>query len=296
MPEKRPSAFARPRFYVWKKDILYLGSAITHPTPHKMAHHKFMACLEGHFTVHSGHRTVKTRSCLLASGHWQDNTLIDCSNAVSAAWLLSPFTQDYPALASIMAGANGNLCYDHPLEDDLIRHLREARDVPRPDSGKAVRDGLRALLLPGMLNEKVFRIVDHRVVETARRIQSMASTNLPLQPLAQEADLSYSYLEKLFKEHTGLPIVQYRLMFRSYMAAILLALGYSITEAAMKAGFSSPSHFSRTHRALTGETASELFVKSGAEAVIEKSVVRTILRIARGSEGTTADRATITPP
>lgn len=127
----------------------------------------------------------------------------------------------------------------------------------------------------------MFRPVDPRIYGVVRRIQQTASTNRPLESFAREAGLSVSYLEKLFKEHLGLPFTRYRLRYRVHLAVVLLSLGYSITDAALKAGFSSSSHFSRTYRALTGETASQLLLKSGAHAVLERSVIREVLQAIR---------------
>ena len=115
-----------------------------------------------------------------------------------------------------------------------------------------------------------------------RHVQQTAHSNLPLAAFASETGLSGSYLEKLFKANTGLPLTRYRLRYRVYLASILLGMGFSITDAALRAGFSSSSHFSRTYRALTGDTASRMLLKPAAEILLERKVIRRILPLARG--------------
>lgn len=275
-----------PRFYVWGREILYLGTEASQPAPHRVAHDKLMVSLDGDFWINTGEGFVRSRSCLMTTGQWHDRKTVDTSGAVTATWLLPSFSQDVPSLTRIMDRAGPDLYYDHPQENQLIGALMVAGstvgivgdvDVDR------TRQHLRQWLLPSEFEARVFRVFDPRVLEVVRRVRQTANLNLPIGHYASEVGLSSSYLEKLFKAQTGLPITQFRLRYRTYVSAILLGMGYSITEAALKAGFSSSSHFSRTHRALTGETASSLFIRSGAQSIIDRRVLKSVLQLVRGS-------------
>lgn len=282
-PHPRPV----PRFYVWHRELLYLATTPSQPTPHRLAHDRLMVSLSGDFGITLDGRSIRTRSCLLTTGQWHDPATIDTSDAVTATWLLAPFSQDAPALARVMQRAGSGLYYDHPQEDALINALLEARRTSNTE-GESVRPELRQLLLPSEVRAQVFRVFDPRVIEVGRRVWQTINLNLPIDHYASGVDLSGSYLEKLFKEHTGVPITQFRLGYRTYVSAILLGMGYSITDAALKAGFSSSSHFSRTHRALTGETASKLFIRSGTETIIERKALRSALQVVRAGKTTGA--------
>ena len=277
-PESSPAL----RFYIWNGEILYLDNAPSRPAPHRVTHDKLMISLSGSFRLWLNGRRIRCRSCLLTTGLWQDPAIIDCSNAVTATWLLPPFSQDVPALAHTMNSAGPGLFYRLPQEEALATALNLAARQGAV-CGDEERLRLRQILLPQPVRSQVFRVFDTRVLEVARRIRQTVSVNVPVEQFAAEVGLSGSYLEKLFKAQSGLPITRFRLRYRVYVAAVLLGMGYSITDAALKAGFASSSHFSRTHRAMTGETASRLFVRPGAEAIIERKVVRSVLAVIRAN-------------
>ncbi len=279
---QRPPAVPRPRFYVWRRDILYLAAGKSRPGPHRVAHDKLVVAVEGRLRIKEGTQWRDTRSCLLLTGQWQHPDLIDVSEATTATWLLPPLSQCCPAMASIMTEVTPTVFMDHPSEQDLIAGFYHAAMDASP-SAAAIRRKLSPLLIPTDLRDRMFREIDPRVIEVVRHIQQTATFNLPVASFAEKAGLSRSYLEKLFKAQTGLPITRYRLRYRIYLAAILLGMGYSITDAALRAGFASSSHFSRTYRALTGETASQMLLKSGAEILMEHRVLRLILPLVRGA-------------
>lgn len=269
-----------PRLYVWNRNLLHLPTLPSQPAPHRVFQDKLLVSLDGFLTITVDGQRQRTRSCLLPAGQWHDTTMVDSRDAVTATWLLRPLSQDHPALVSLMSSAGNGLHYDHPEESRLIHELLDARDTPDPASDR-IRQQVHRCLFPGSLASKVFRVYDPRVIRVVRELQRTASMNMPLERLATEVGLSASYLEKLFKEQTGLPVTQYRLRYRIYVACILLGMGYSITDAAHKAGFSSSSHFSRTFRTLTGETASQTFFKSGTETLIDHKALKSALQVIR---------------
>ncbi|MFC4258197.1 helix-turn-helix transcriptional regulator [Marinobacter lacisalsi] len=269
-----------PRLYVWNRNLLHLPTLAAQPAPHRVFQDKLLISLDGFLTIVVDGQRLSTRSCLVPAGHWHDTSTVDSRDAVTATWLLQPLSQDHPALVSLMSSAGNGLYYNHPEETRLIRELLDARDAPNPASDR-IRQQMHRCLFPDTLASKVFRVYDPRVIRVVRELQRTASMNMPLERFATDVGLSASYLEKLFKEQTGLPVTQYRLRYRIYVASILLGMGYSITDAAHKAGFSSSSHFSRTFRTLTGETASKTFFKSGTETLIDQRALKSVLQVIR---------------
>lgn len=73
--------------------------------------------------------------------------------------------------------------------------------------------------------------------------------------LAKALCLSSSRLAHLFKEETGIPLKSYLVLQKIYDAFYYLLKGDSITDAAMKAGFDSPSHFAATTKSMMGTSA-----------------------------------------
>jgi AraC-like DNA-binding protein len=78
---------------------------------------------------------------------------------------------------------------------------------------------------------------------------------------AADVHLSESRLNKLFKHQIGIPITKYRLQIRLSVGIILLASGYTVTDAAYDAGFSSTAHFSTCFSDMIGAQPSTTFLK-----------------------------------
>ena len=83
-----------------------------------------------------------------------------------------------------------------------------------------------------------------------------------LQSIAKELSLSASRLSHLFKEQTGMPLKSYVVLHKLQKAYIHLFQNSNITEAAMRAGFDSPSHFAYTNKNLTGMSGKDIIKDS----------------------------------
>ncbi len=91
----------------------------------------------------------------------------------------------------------------------------------------------------------------------ARAREQIAASHgefLPLDELARSAGLSRHHFARVFKAATGLPPHAYQLQQAVEQAKALLAGGAPISQAALDAGFSDQSHFSRLFREFTGAT------------------------------------------
>jgi AraC-like DNA-binding protein len=86
--------------------------------------------------------------------------------------------------------------------------------------------------------------------------------DLSLDALAEQVDLSASYLAALFKRYTGQPPVHYLIDLRLRAARTLLARGQSVSEVAAQVGFHSLHYFSRTFRRRTGLTPTEFAARA----------------------------------
>lgn len=257
---QQPAVVATPKLYIWNGEMLFLGTFNVPHRAHRVVQEKLIVCLKGTLSIHTPDgESIVTRSCLLQTGVYLDTTQVDAGKAVVAVCYLQPFSQDYPALASIMQPAFEGVSYGHPLEDSLIDCLLSLRDG-KPQSPKDTYTALRRFLLPADLNARIFREFDPRILSVVQTIRSGISENHSLCDLAASVHLSDSRLEKLFKDQIGLPVTQYRLRYRVFISVILLALGYSVTDAALIAGFSNSAHFSRSFSAINGMPPSTTFM------------------------------------
>ncbi|MFT6836294.1 MAG: AraC-like DNA-binding protein [Francisellaceae bacterium] len=262
----------RRKLYIGINQSLYLGLKFVPHKDHAIVSDKLIVSLRGNIkiTLNNGNQ-ILSRSCLLKAGVSFENAKVNMDNAVMAVYYLAPLTQDYPALESTMTYATDGLHYNHPEQDGLIAMLVNIRDTPTtPEQAYAQ---LRQFIIKPHQENVIIKQFDKRIIQVVCEIRSTTNENLSLREFAQNVCLSESRLEKLFKEQMGIPITRYRLRYRVWIGIIHLALGRSITEAALAAGFASTAHFSKSFSAINGIPPSETFFKPPhLEVLIDEQV------------------------
>jgi len=103
------------------------------------------------------------------------------------------------------------------------------------------------------------------IAQACRHIQANPGVFVPLSELARQAGLSRHHFLRVFKTATGLPPHAYQLQQAIEHAKLLLAGGMPISQAALDAGFSDQSHFSRLFRQFTGATPRQYLATSAPE-------------------------------
>ena len=249
-----------PKLHIWSNQLLFIGASPIPYRKHQVVSEKLMVSIHGEMTITlKNGNTIRTRSCLVKAGATFDDSYINANNATMAIYYLAPLTQDYSALENIMTNAHEGLYYNHPQEDLLIETLTRIRNESL--SPEQTYASLRDLIVHPDLRSTVFREFDTRIITAVDRIRETVSLNLSVQQFAEEVCLSESRLEKLFKEQIGVPITKYRLRYRVFIGVIQLALGRSVTDAALAAGFASSAHFSKSFSAINGIPPSTTFLK-----------------------------------
>ena len=119
---------------------------------------------------------------------------------------------------------------------------------------------VEAWLRENLLRERRLPKIHHRVNRVLRHLRERLGPDedLSLTKLAGIAGLSESRLMHAFTESLGIALRPYILWLRVQRACGELAGGASITEAAVRAGFSDAAHLSRTFRRMLGTTPSEI--------------------------------------
>lgn len=249
-----------PKLYIWSNQLLFLGVSHIPYKGHQVVSDKLMICIDGNMeiTLDNG-RKIITRTCLIKAGTTFNDEYIHAKKATMAIYYLAPLTQDYFALKSTMPKALEGLHYNHPQEDQLIKTLLNIRNDSL--SPKQVYPLLRDLIVQSQFQSIIFKEFDIRIIEVIQRIRETVRKNMSINELAEFVCLSESRLEKLFKEQIGIPITKYRLRYRVFIGIIQLALGYSVTDAALAAGFASSAHFSKSFSTINGIPPSTTFLK-----------------------------------
>jgi AraC-like DNA-binding protein len=133
-----------------------------------------------------------------------------------------------------------------PLADRLISSLEAAEE-----RGGLLRSD-RSLLGEPALHTAPVTGNDPRVRAVLRAFHAGDGLHLSAKVFASRARLSESRFLHVFRSTMAVPFRRYRLWARMRFAALAIAQGATLTEAALRAGFATPSHFSASFRAMFG--------------------------------------------
>jgi len=103
---------------------------------------------------------------------------------------------------------------------------------------------------------------DDRIGDVLLAIEMFPSHNLTVRALSQHMYISESRLSHIFKQKVGISLASYIVHYKLRTAFQAIFSGISMTEAAVEAGFSSSSHFSKTVRDKLGMTARSIVQNS----------------------------------
>ena len=96
------------------------------------------------------------------------------------------------------------------------------------------------------------RQLDGRIIEFLNNLEDCTCLDHSVERFAEELSVSTSRLSHLFSEQVGISLKSYLTLHQLERAYQDILEGSSITEAAMNAGFDSPSHFAATVKRLMG--------------------------------------------
>lgn len=95
-------------------------------------------------------------------------------------------------------------------------------------------------------------VYDERITQLLQYLTTCNCDNHNIDSFASKVSLSSSRLSHLFKEQIGVPLKSYILLHQIETAVIHLLEGKNVTQAALLAGFDSPSHFAATIKKAMG--------------------------------------------
>lgn len=100
-------------------------------------------------------------------------------------------------------------------------------------------------------------LYDERIKALLKMLSEYSCLEESIERISKQLYLSPSRLSHIFHDQTGIPLKSYIVLYKLQKAYLLLFQGKSITEAAVEAGFFSPSHLADVNRRMMGMTISE---------------------------------------
>ncbi|MDQ0201445.1 AraC family transcriptional regulator [Neobacillus ginsengisoli] len=209
------------------------------------------------------------RSVVSFSSEWIKPSLC---NDINLPELLEPFTKmDHVLLR--MGDHEFLKTIDLLMEDiektkqncDRIGHANRASLTYRMHEGKFKTSLIQLLMMIYELSQSYFHSdcddcseKEHRVFQIKKWIDKNYTKSLSLESIAGSLAISRSYMAALFKEVTGLSVMEYVMLCRLNSARYMLEMeNKTILAISMDAGFESVSHFSRYFKQKLGKTPSE---------------------------------------
>jgi len=250
-PSKPPS-----RLYLWKHRTLYIGPILESICLSSGA--AFIAVSLGgtiEFSPKELEPTATCRSILVPPG-----TEIKCDFGAApvALCLLDVLCNDYTSLLPLMQNTVQNISYGIKKEQSYIERFTEYFQKELPP--EEIYQHLEKLLSRQIVS--VQHHIDPRIENVIELIQENIDDNLSIESLAKKVELSVPRLTQLFRIQTGLAIRRYRLWHRLFRSLADLTVNSSLTNSAIKAGFSDASHFNRTFKSMFGMTPTNLLMQS----------------------------------
>ena len=234
--------------YLWNLRTLYIGelfqlSSIRHGAA------ALLVGITGEFELNlPGVSTpVKTRVALIPPDHtFSANS---CGNII-ADLFLDPCMRDFSLLKSQMDNRGGGIYFDSARSDQWLQALTDIHE--QRVSPQDAYEHLRVHILSQDAIKGFTHETDSRVWQVINLIKQNPLENFPGETLAESVDMTDVQLRRLFKKHTGLPLRTYRRWHRLFVTATLMAMGKTLTDAAVETGFFDAAHFNHAFREMLG--------------------------------------------
>lgn len=202
--------------------------------------HCLIIGLDATFTVGGAHTATDVRCALIPPrvphGIEQgDGHMLFC--------FLDSGSPRYPGCRERMIDRSGQIALGHRNFDELVTEAA----LPEPDPEKLLT------IICGSGG-----IIDPRIVAATKIILADPARAVSATDLARQVHLSTSRLLHLFSAQAGTSFRRYRIWARMLAVGRAVTAGATLTDAAVDAGFSDPSHFADTFHSMFGISATQL--------------------------------------
>lgn len=220
----------------WDKDnIAFLGDGVN-AVRHSHCVIQIFLSLDTPLCVTVGDKEI-TGMCVVVNKNVPH--LFSCGGKLRLSVLIEPSSQFAKELSSAVGG-------DHAVYDNDIEPLRQKASAlaTRPD--KAAYIAFIADLARYLCVKRSAMPIDARIAEVLNMLKDCDCYDHKVDYLAKAVALSPDRLSHLFRAQVGVPLKSYIIYHQLEKAFSALLNGSSVTDAAMSAGFDSPSHFAAT--------------------------------------------------
>lgn len=123
-------------------------------------------------------------------------------------------------------------------------------------------------MIEAWIDMENYKVMDPRILDVVQYIKSHLDSDLTAMKLAEKCCLSESRFQHVFKSTMGVSLSKYLLWVRVKHAITWIHEGHRFTDAALAAGFSDGSHFSRTLKHTFGVVLRDFLKDSSSIQVI----------------------------
>lgn len=236
------------QIYLWDQRTLYIGP-LSEPLNLSQGAATLLVSLDKPvaFQTPEMKTPLECQSLLLPPGL---NISINTKEAIIANCNLDPMGADFAAFSEQMQNTLGHVQYGL-IEEDFFRD-KYLSIYENQLNTESAYEALNSLIVFAEERQLIPHKIDPRILSVVEKIKTNVDDNLSIESLAESINLSVPRLVQLFKIQTGIPVRRYRLWHRLYVTAIRIGEGYSLTDAAVAAGFSDSAHFTNTFKAMLG--------------------------------------------
>jgi len=232
--------------FLWPLRTLFVGRIGRLSSLSPGAHYVLIG-LDGDIDLMVGERKICARSFLVPAG-------LRCSGDTHGGRIsccfLDPLGRDFLFHQPLMKQCEEGVYFNSHLQSEQVSALENVCSQGM-DATQAY-SLLSGLLFPSSSEDVNEFKVDERIVKIIDVIRTDPSENISNDDLGAAVGLSGARLQRLFKKTTGIPIRRYRLWHRLFVTSSMMAMGSTLTDAGLAAGFSDSSHLNHVFKDMLG--------------------------------------------
>jgi len=220
----------------WDKDtITFIGNQVN-ATEHSHCLLQAFLSLDSHLQVTVENEKISGK-CIIVNKNTKH--IFSCENKMRLSILIEPSSG---FAKKLIKKFNGNyLILNNELENIQNKAAALIDTNDKQQYVRFIREFKKYLGITSNTD-----ISDERIIKLLEILQNCDYYNHTIDSFAKSVYLSPSRLSHLFREQIGVPLKSYILFHQLEKAITALLNGTNITDAAILAGFDSPSHFAAT--------------------------------------------------
>lgn len=232
----------------WGKDSIGIVTDQIDAAPHSHPMMQLFLSIEGVLDIEVSDEMLSCRFVIV------DKNILHAFNTkgkLHFSLIIEPATELAEQLCQKMNGLDYLICD----KAEMKNIQQQAKCLVQNHSIQGYQAFMKQLLIFLGVEQKT-SAYDNRIIELLSLLDKCSCDDHAITQFADKVSLSTSRLSHLFKEQTGVPLKSYITLHQMERAFISLLGGKNITEAALNAGFDTPSHFAATTKRLMGMSAS----------------------------------------